>query len=135
MVRLELACLPQIMNRVLPEKPSNLGSEAKRNRHWVGLLAAGCKTGNCTKTFVTFSLEQDLAPKFLGVFVIPKPELALSPVDIAGLQLDRNSLIWLSGNNEILVVWVGFFNPLLVCAHNTDLGGYARGEIRKLELE
>lgn len=85
MIKLELACLPQIMNRVLPEKPSNLSPKAKQNHHWVGLLAAGCKTGNCTETFVTFSLEQDLAPKFLGVFVIPEPELALSPVDIAGL--------------------------------------------------
>ena len=99
------------------------------------LLAARSKTRHSAVALVAFGLEKDLAPELLRVLIEPNPELALPPVDVAGLQLDCDSLVWLSGDDEVLEVWVGLLHTLLVCAHDTDLWGDAWGEIWELELE
>jgi hypothetical protein len=93
------------------------------------------ETWYCAEAFVTLSLEQNLAPEFLGILVKPEPELALPSVDVARLQLDRDSLVRFASNNKVLVVWVGLFHLLFVCAHNTDLGGDTRSKVRELELK
>lgn len=101
----------------------------------MALLSARRKSRDSTETFVTLSLEEDLAPEFLCIFVEPEPEFALSPVDIARLQLDSDCLIRLASDDEVLVVWIGLFHPLLVCAHDTDLGSDAGCEVWKLKLK
>src|SRR5690242_10770105 len=109
--------------------------EIQRSDPRRGLFPARRKTRNRAEALNTLSLEKNLTPELLGVFVKPVPELAFSPVDIARLQLHCDCLIRLSRKNYVLVVWVRLFYPLLICTHDADLGGDAWSEVWKLELK
>jgi hypothetical protein len=99
------------------------------------LLATGGKARHSAVTLIALGLEENLAPELFRILIEPEPELALSPVDIARLQLYGDGLVRLSGNDKVLELRVGLLHPLLVRAHDTDLGGDTRGEVWKLELE
>ena len=75
---------------------------------------ARSKTWYRTITLVTLSLEEELTPELLVVFVEPIPEPVVRPVDLSSLQLDSDRLVWICRNNEILEVWIRRLNILLI---------------------
>jgi hypothetical protein len=101
---------------------------------WYHLFPRG-KSGHGTEAFVTFCLEQNLAPKLLIIFIEPNPKLAIPSIHLPRLQLNRHRLIRLTGNDDILIRRIRLLNLLLVRAHEPHARNNPRRNIREHELE
>lgn len=103
-------------------------------RHHV--LRLGSQPWNTAVSFLPLSLEHDLDPKLLAVFIKPRPVFPFPAIDLSGLQLEPTRLVRLRGDQQVLKVLVrGLVHFLLERRHETHTRYDPRCDLLILQLE
>lgn len=97
--------------------------------------ASGGQTRHAAVSLLSLSLEGDLNPKLLVVFVKPSPVLALGAIDLASLKLEGTCLVGLSSDQQVLELLVRLLNFLLKSRHESDSRLDILRDLRILQLE
>lgn len=97
--------------------------------------ASGSQTRHAAVSLLSLSLEGDLNPELLVIFVKPSPILALGAIDLASLKLEGTSLVGLSSDQQVLELLVRLLDLLLKSRHESDSGLNILRDLRILQLE
>lgn len=96
---------------------------------------SGSETRHAAVSLFSLSLEGDLNPELLVVFVKPSPVLAFRTIDLASLKLESTCLVGLGSNQQILELLVRLLDLLLKSRHESDSRLNILRDFRVLQLE
>ena len=77
----------------------------------------------------------NLAPEVFVILVVPSPELVLGTVNLSSLQLNSDSVVWLGGEDNVLVLRIRVLLLLLIGTHKAHSGYRSRLDVWVLDLE
>lgn len=93
------------------------------------------ETRHIAKALISIRLEGDLDPELLAILIPPSPILALPPVHLPRLQLERTRLVRLRSNQQVLVRLIRILDLLLIRRHEAHLWRHVLRNLGILQLE